>query len=213
MPGNRTRPRGLSLVEVLVAAALLGLILLLLFQVLIPGLKLWRHTRAIAELEQQVMISQDKMMTSLMSTTAESISTLQDSDLRAFSSLTHKGSGLQPGYDPLTGRTVWREAAIFMLRPSNGELQWLAWRGSPSVPPHSLPTHTPFAFTPSQLRTLCGAGLERRVLCEGTTQLQLSNPTDGQWRLEIEASRALSSGPHTVRRVLQVHPRIRGDFT
>ena len=43
--------RGVSLIEVLVAVGLLSLILTLLVQILLPGLRIWKHARAVADIE------------------------------------------------------------------------------------------------------------------------------------------------------------------
>ncbi|MCA9780667.1 MAG: prepilin-type N-terminal cleavage/methylation domain-containing protein, partial [Candidatus Eremiobacteraeota bacterium] len=72
--------KGLTLIEVLVAAALSGVLLTILVKILVPGLQIWRQTQAVSELEQNAMIARAKISDALINSTAESITVIDRSD-------------------------------------------------------------------------------------------------------------------------------------
>ncbi len=205
---------GVTLVELLVALALLGLVLVLLFRVFTPGLTIWKTARAEAELEQQAMVAEARIARSLLASDSESFTVLQDPDLHAFSLLSHEGTDADPGYDDLTGRTIWKSVEIFMLRPSNGELYHLKWFGADPDLGYQLPTDSeaePFRLDPDDLRTLCqDPNLERRLLGRQVTLLNLIPLEDSVgWKFLLESQTSVPKGMKSLQRGAVLVPRIR----
>ena len=198
--------RALSLIEVLVAVALSGLLLVILSQVLIPGFQIWKLTQAVSELEQNGMLAEIKMEAALLQTEAASISSVDQPNLQAISFLDTEGSETQTGYDSLTGRPLWRSMKVFKLQRNTGILSEMSWRGSP------LSTSETFAFTPSQLTNVCNSQEGRRV-AHKVTSLRIIPQTEGFWRVEIDLETDTPRGRHRVQRGFSVLPRIQGDLS
>ncbi len=207
-------PRGLSLVEVLVGASLLALVMVLLFRIFVPGLTIWKTGRAEAEMEQQAMLVESHITASLLGSHSDSITVLDEPELKAISMLGHGGTEDSPGYDDITGRPIWREVVIYSLRPSRRELIRTVWRGEEPSLEYRLPTDSedePFALDPAGLRTLCDAPqLEHRVLSRSAEGLALERQLDSEtWRLTVKYSTSVPSGVSELVRELELVPRMR----
>lgn len=197
--------RAFSLIEVLIAVGLSGLLLVILSQVLIPGFQIWKLTQAVSELEQNGMLAEAKMETALLQTEGASIASVDSPSLQAISFLDTEGSETQTGYDSLTGRPLWRSMKVFKLQRDSGVLSQISWRGSP------LPTSETFAFTPSQLANVCNSEESRRV-AHKVTALRISPlPDQASWRVELELETETARGRHRVQRGFSVLPRIQGE--
>ena len=127
---------GVTLIELLVAMGLLSLIMVLLFQVLIPGLQIWKHARAVADIEQQCMVAEDRIARTVMATVGGSIRSTSSPVVKAISMLGHGGTAAAAGYDQTTGNPDWKRVDIFYLRSANGVLYQSHWEdgAGPSLP-------------------------------------------------------------------------------
>lgn len=200
--GRRHRLRGLTLIEVLVAAALSGILLTLLVQILIPGLQIWRQTQAVSELEQNAMISRAKISDSLLNTTADSITVIDRADRQAISCLNNEGTEDQPGYDGNTGDIFWRSMTMYSLTPSEGILRQYR-RELPAI------VTEPFAFSVSQLDAAINSEDGRLVASKVTSLRLLPPPVDQQiWQLQLTLEGNGPRGPIVLERELNVVPRI-----
>ena len=199
------RYRAVSLIEVLVAVALSGLLLVILTQILLPGFQIWKLTQAVSELEQNAMLAEVKMEAALLQTEGASISSVDEPNLQAISFLDTEGSETQMGYDSLTGRPLWRSMKVFKLQRDSGILSEFNWTGSP------LPSSDTFAFTPSQLTNVCNSEESRRVAHKVTALRITPLPDQIFWRVELELETDTPRGRHQVQRGFSVLPRIQGD--
>lgn len=217
------RPSGISLIELLVVMALLGLIFLLFFQVLVPGLRIWTRTRAVADLEQQAMVAEEKIVLALMATTSKSISQVKTAGLSAVGMLSHGGSSTVGGYETTTGRTRWTSSTLFALR-SDKVLRQTRWQGvQPTFTGKALPTTTAYALAPSELTavltsasTAQGGRLASHVELFAVTAPGEVRP-DGQihpaeqesFLLTLELANTVHGVEKRLRREISVVPRIR----
>ena len=175
-PAKRGTSRGLSLIEVLVAMGLLSLIMVLLIQVLIPGFKIWNRARAIADMEQQAMIAEERIARAVLGSIAGSISSVNTGSLKAISMLGHAGSDGQMGYKSDSGNPDWDRMEIFFVRPADKTLYQTFWNENPgpSLPHDFNDDDEPFKLTTAQLTSLCSnSGHQRRKLAEKVTDLTL----------------------------------------
>ena len=217
------RTGGLSLIEVLVVMALLSLVFTLFTQVLVPGLRLWTRTRAVADLEQQALIAEEKVVAALLATSSRSISRLNSTGAKAVSLLSHGGSSSGAGYDTTTGRTRWSSATLFVLRQDK-VLRQTSWNGvSPTFTGKGFPSPHAFALTSSEIssvlsssRTPQGSRLASNVELFVLTAPGESRP-DGQvhaidqesFLVTLELAVTSYGREKRVRRGIAVVPRIR----
>lgn len=212
----------MSLVELLVAMALLAVVFTLFVSVLVPGLRIWTRSRAVADLEQQALVAEERIVRALLSTSSKSISTFQDSNVSATALLSHGGSSSLAGYETTTGRTRWTSLTLFYLK-SDRVLRQANWTGTnPSFASKTLPSTSTFALTPTELKSVVGSPTLRGSRLAGKVDLfALTGPgetlPDGQVRplteesyvLTLELSTDTPDGEKRVRRQVTVVPRIR----
>lgn len=145
----RRRGEGFTLAETLVAAALMGLVLMLGAQVVTPSLRIWNLDQARSAAEGTAMILERRMTAELLETSRESVTTSRAPVAVSF---------LEPaGYDPETGRTRWSGFIVYVLDDVNRILYRKTWpnpKAALQVPPlpHSFPRSDPVALTPAELR-------------------------------------------------------------
>ena len=113
----------ITLIEILIAVALSGVLLTILVQILIPGLQIWRQTSAVSEIEQNAMVAIAKIELALLNTTADSITVINRADRQAVSCLDNEGTLTNPGYAGTTPEIFWRSMAIFEVNPAEGVLR------------------------------------------------------------------------------------------
>lgn len=139
---------GFTLAETLVAAALLGLVLLLGAQVIAPSLHIWNRDQARSAAEGTAMILERRMAAELLETSRESVTSSRDPVAVSF---------LEPaGYDPETGRTRWSGFVVYVLDDVNRILYRKTWPNPKvvlQVPPlpYSFPVSEPVRMTPAEL--------------------------------------------------------------
>lgn len=195
------RARGLSLIEVLIAMALAGIVLTLLVQIMIPGLQIWRYTQAMSVIEQNAMIAEKKLESTFLNTVKESVAVIDRSDLQAVSCMDNEGTLNQPGYSGTSAEIVWRSVAAYSLRPSQRELRFYR---DPLDPPET----TPAALTTSQLESITtGQGV---LIADRVTQFRATTPTADvptiQFNLILETN--TPRGLQSIEREVIVCPRI-----
>ncbi|MBI3928956.1 MAG: prepilin-type N-terminal cleavage/methylation domain-containing protein [Armatimonadetes bacterium] len=197
--------RGFSLVEVVVASGLLGLLTLVLALLLTPGLRIWNLSQTRSEAEQAMMLAEGHLGEELMETAPSSVQTVDDPGLSALSFLS-PGSNPVEAYDPITGAPTWRQLVVYYL--SSGTLYRKQWQTGSTPPlPYVLPASKPFQVQPDELRLLCVPdGTERRV-CAGLDELELFVPGDGTLILSLEVNLETQNGPETFRRSTTVYAR------
>ncbi len=214
--------RGISLVELLVAMALLAVVFTLFVSILIPGLRIWTRSREVADLEQQALVAEERVVRALLSTSSKSISTFQDSNVSAVALLSHGGSSSSAGYETTTGRTRWTSSTLFYLK-TDRVLRQASWTGtSPTLVNKTLPNTLTFAFTPTELQSVVSfPDLKGSRLAGKVDLFALTGPgetlPDGQTRpatqesyvLTLELSTHTPDGEKRVRRQVAVVPRIR----
>ncbi len=215
--------RGMSLVEVLVALGLFALIMVLLSQIFLPGMRIWKRARAIADIEQQAMVAEERIVRSLMATAPDAVQSLNDPDLKAISFLGHRGQVGSPGYEPNTGNSDWKEVVIFYVKLSDGILYQVKWDGTGGPGGYSLPNQKSFRVSPADIRTVVNSGLgERRRLAEKVTDLSLDPASENlrpavakgkehQFLLKLILSTPIAQRqePAEVLREVAVAPRVR----
>lgn len=194
--------RGITLIEILIAVALSGVLLTILVQILIPGLQIWRQTSAVSEIEQNAMVAIAKIELALLNTTADSITVINRADRQAVSCLDNEGTLTNPGYAGTTPEIFWRSMAIFEVNPAEGVLRQYR---------HELPatTTTAFAFTQSQLDAAITAG-DGRLVANKVTDFRLLPPPVDQnlWQLQLTLENNTPRGMHTISREINFVPRI-----
>ena len=203
--------------------ALLSLIMALFFQVLVPGLQIWTRTRAVADLEQQALIAEERVVTALLATSPGSISKSSSAGVRAISLLSHGGGPSGAGYDTTTGRTRWSSATLFVLRPDK-VLRQTSWMGtSPTLTGKSFPSPRTFALTPSEIGSVLnssatpqGSRLASNVEVFALTAPGESRPSGpvhpaGQesYLVTLELAASSHGREKRIRREIAVVPRIR----
>lgn len=207
---------GVTLVELLVAMGLLALIMVLLIQIMIPGLRIWKHARAVADIEQQAMIAEDRIARALLTSVAgsiQSISSPSSPSLHAISMLSHGGTSEDPGYDSTTGNPEWSQVEIFYVRPP-GTLYQTFWDGSGGAAlPYSFDDDETFALKPAELASLCGnSGNGERRLADKVTRLFLEPPSSDDeetFTLHLTLTTDVPQGRRSVQRELSLVPRMR----
>jgi type II secretory pathway pseudopilin PulG len=208
---------GVTLIELLVTMGLLSLIMVLLFQVLIPGLQIWKHARAVADIEQQCMAAEDRIARTVMSTVGGSIRSASTPALEAISMLGHGGTAATPGYRSDTGNPDWKRVEIFYVRPSDGVLYQTHWEDGtgPSLP-YNFADGT-FQLTVAQLIGLAGSsGQQQHRLAEKVTELRLTPASDETPPIESEGfvlrlslSTDVPRGQKSIAREVFLVPRLR----
>ena len=199
---NKKARRGLTLIEILIAVALSGILLTILVKILIPGLQIWRQTEAVSEIEQNAMIAIAKIETALLNTTADSITVVNRADRQAVSCLDNEGTLTQPGYDGTTADIFWRSMIIFERNPSDNVLRQFQQE-------FPTPITTAFAFTESQLDAAVTAGSGRLVASKVTDFRLLPPPVDQHiWQLQLTLQNNTPRGLHTIEREINFVPRI-----
>lgn len=214
--------RGATLVELLVAVALLGLVFTLFVSVLVPGFRIWTRTRQVADLEQQALVAEDRIVKSLLSSTASSVSSFRDANLSAVGMLSHSGSPETAGYDSTSGRSRWTSATLFCLK-ADKVLREARWTGTaPTLSGKTLPSTQTFSLSPMELQTVAnspsrnGSRLASQVDVFTLTGPGETRP-DGQvqpadveiYLLTLELSTSTPDGEKRVHREVSVVPRIR----
>ena len=213
--------RGVSLIELLVAVGLLALIMTLLVQALLPGLSLWKHARAVADIEQQCMVAEERITRSVLASIASSIQSASDADRSAISMLGHGGSEAVAGNNTTTGEPEWKQVEVFYFRTADGVLYQSFWNGSPGP---ALPydfADAPFALAADDLLGIVGAtGQQERRLADRVTELSLTpavglgSPTGGGGEDEAFVLRLglrvdVPRGERAIVREVRVVPRLR----
>lgn len=182
---ERANDIGISLMEIIVAMSLLSLIMLLLVQTLLPGLKIWNRARAVADLEQQAMIAEERIVRAVTASVGSSIRSTYlppaaSPDLHAVSMMSHGGSYSMAGYNGVTGAVEWNQVDYFSLRPADGVLYSNSWDGSNPALPYDF-EEAPFRLSGAHLALLTGSntGQPPRPLARGVTRLSLVGRRDG----------------------------------
>jgi prepilin-type N-terminal cleavage/methylation domain-containing protein len=197
----RTRS-GITLIEILIAVALSGILLTILVKILIPGLQIWRQTEAVSEIEQNAMIAISKIEIALLNTTADSIAVVDRADRQAVSCLDNQGTLTQPGYDGNSADIFWRSTLIFERNPTDNVLRQF----QQDLP---APTTTAFAFTESELDAAVTAGSGRLIASKVTDFRLLPPPTDQHiWQLQLTLENNTPRGIHQIEREINFVPRI-----
>lgn len=197
----RASPRGLTLVEVLIAAGLAGLLLTILVQLLVPGLRIWRHTQAMSEIEQNAMIAEARIELALLNTTPESITVIDRPDRQAFSCMDNEGDEDEPGYDQ-NADIVWHSMVMFSLNPGERVLRQHR---------HSLTSNPtePYAFTESELDDAINGAPGQMVASKVVSLKLLPPPTEQKlWQVQMTLENDTPRGPRQIHRELNVVPRI-----
>lgn len=221
--GTACSKRGLSLVELLVGLGLFALIMVLLSQVFLPGMRIWKRGRAIADIEQQAMVAEERIVRSLMATAPGAIQFLDDTDLKAISLLSHQGRAGSPGYEPTSGNSYWKEVLIFYVKFPEGILYQVNWDGTGGPGGYDLPDQRSFRMSPADIRTVVNSNLgERHRLAEKVTGLNLNPASENarpaatkgkeyQFLLRLVLSTIVAQRPEPaeVIREVSVSPRIR----
>lgn len=195
------RRRGFSLLETLIAVAVGAVLLTLLTQILIPGFRIWKQTRAVADIEHNARQAEAALRNAFLPTCAYSVTTLNAPDLQAVSFLDHGGSAAVGSYDPVEGRAYWRHMTIFKHVPGQDRLEQSSWTQAP------LPTTSAFFFDIPQLRTAC-ANPNARKVAEHVKSFEVQQPAGKHFRtftLELEAG--TPTGPHTLHHEFAMTPR------
>jgi hypothetical protein len=164
-------------VELLVAIGLLSLILVLLVQVLLPGLRVWKHARAVADMEQQAMVAEERIARAVLATVGVSIASASNPAVKAVSMLGHGGTAATPGYRSDTGNPDWKQVEIFFVQTANRTLYQTSWDGSALSLPYDFEDGT-FRLTPVELIGLASTSGQRHRLAEKVTDLRLSPAAD-----------------------------------
>lgn len=143
------RGEGFTLAETLVAAALMGLVLMMGAQIVAPSLRIWNLDQARSAAEGTAMVLERRMAAELLETTRGSVTTSRSPVAVSF---------LEPaGYDPETGRTRWSGFVVYVLDDANRILYRKTWP-NPKAPlqvpplPYSFPRDEPVALTAAELR-------------------------------------------------------------
>lgn len=202
------RVRALSLAEVLIAVALLGILLLVQVRILIPGLRLWKQTRALSELEQQAMVVEAKLESALLGTVSDTITVLDTQDLQAMSFLNTEGSLTQSGYVETTGEVWCRSMTVFIYRPGSKRLSQLSWAENSG--PHACPTTDLFAFTQAELQGICSSSeFKPKIVSDKVKSFKIVQGSNkGTWEVTLELEAQMPNGPHVIQRGFTVKPRI-----
>jgi len=194
---------GLTLVEVLIAVALTGLLLALLSQVLVPGFQVWKQTQFTSEVEQNGLLAEKRLVEALLATTQDSVGAYESGDFHALSCLAHEGTLDDPGYEELQGETFWQSMTVFKLDRSEERLTNIRWVQPP------LPSSEVFALSAGDLAGICSSGRKGRLVARRVRGLRrLTAPEDKFETLELELSGRSAQGSVTVTRTVTVQPRI-----
>lgn len=198
-PGRR---RGFSLLETLIAIAVGAVLLTLLTQILIPGFRIWKQTRAVADIEHNARQAEAALRQAFLPTCAYSVTTLDAPDLQAVSFLDHGGSAAVGSYDPVEGRAYWRHMTIFKHQPGQDRLERITWTQAP------LPTTSAFYFDVPQLRTACATPVARKV-AEKVKSFVVQQPAGKHfWTFTLELESNTPTGLHTLHHEFSMTPRI-----
>lgn len=197
---------------------LLALIMTLLIQVLLPGLRIWKHARAVADIEQQCMVAEDRIARTVMATIGKSIQSTSNASVAAISMLSHGGTDALAGYDTTTGDPKWKQVEIFHVLATDKILYQSFWdkTAGPSFP-YTFPPAEPFALTGSQLVTLSGGtGEQTHRLAENVTRLSLTPakneipPIDSEgYVLRMTLTTNVPTGQKSIEREVFLVPRLR----
>ncbi|MEW6283643.1 MAG: prepilin-type N-terminal cleavage/methylation domain-containing protein [Candidatus Eremiobacterota bacterium] len=185
------RGRGLTLPELLVGMALLGLLLTILMQLLTPSLHIWDVNRARSDADQAALVLLPRLTRELCATSRQSVTTA-----RGTVSFLSTGS-LEPGYDPRTGKPIWRLFVIYYLDEPGRELYRREW-------PLAAPTSRPVRLTPGELAGLASDG---RRASRGVSGFQMTDAAGEPLRLQVEFVRSSRSGLERTLRTVDLWPR------
>lgn len=186
----------------LVAIGVIGILLVLLSKILIPGFRIWRQAQAVSELEQMSLLAQNRIKRAFLATCEDSVATLDLPHLQAVAFLDHEGTMAAASYSPTEGLTDWRSMAIFKLNRSTGVLSRLRWEHPP------LPSSSAFALTTPQLTAACAQPESSHVASKMTTFRATPTNERRSWRFELEFSGTSVRGPLVIKNEFLLSPRV-----
>ena len=202
----RHKAYGLSLLEVLIAVGLIGVLLSVIAQVLLPGFQIWKQTRARAEVEQAALLAEARIRGAFLPSTPDSVTVVAQPSLSAVSFLTHDGSDSVPSFDPVSGRTFWRAMTILKLDPTRKTLVRLRWEDAP------LPTTDAFAFSQAELTAACSSGLKEEKWANHLDSFEVTPGSEKtRWNFVLTFTTDSPKGPIVARREFLLTPRIQGE--
>lgn len=147
------RPRGFTLAEVLTAASLLGLVLLLGMNVLTPSLRIWNLGQACSTVEGAALLLERRMTNELLASSRRSVTSIRTGPT-ALSFLESRNRR----YDAATGRVQWTGFVVYTLDTTSGKLVRKTW------PNPALSVQTPalaYSFPTTRAVRLTDAELQQ----------------------------------------------------
>lgn len=187
------RRRGLTVMELTVVVSLLGLLLVLCMQILVPSVRVWELNRARADLDQAAMVASGRLQRDLQATDRNSISFRVAYPCALAFPITER-------YEALTGKPIFEKWALYSLDATNRVLYRREW----SV----LATTKPEPLLDPQLSLMAVSPPLQRVTghIAGLRVLNLANP-DAPVRVELELRRPTRGADEVTSRWLEINPR------
>lgn len=187
------RRRGLTVMELTVVVSLLGLLLVLCMQILVPSVRVWELNRARADLDQAAMVASGRLQRDLQATDRNSISFRAAYPCALAFPITER-------YEALTGKPIFEKWALYSLDATNRVLYRREW----SV----LATTKPEPLLDPQLSLMAVSPPLQRVTghIAGLRVLNLAN-RDAPVRVELELRRPTRGADEVTSRWLEINPR------
>lgn len=191
--------KGFSLLEVMLAIGLLGLLTTVVMQVMTPGLRIFTLSQTLGEVETRSLAAHHKLTRELTASTPASVYWLEEPGL---SSLTFLAVDKEGGFDPASGAPVWRQQRAWFVR--QGQLFRRTWQPPEPGLTRTLPTTTAFALNAPEVRAVSSGG---RGLCQGVTRFEVTPAGKGTFRVLLEVEARTQQERKLLHRESEVHLR------
>ncbi|MCE7869253.1 hypothetical protein DYH09_02625 [bacterium CPR1] len=189
----------MTVMEVLVASAVMLMVVSMVFVVYVNGARAWHRGAGQADLLQDLQVVQGQMHREIASSVYESFSA--DAPHRAFSLLSARLDG--GGFQVLDGEVEWQRYVIFYLDLPSRELRRAELKLPPGAPQRTAPgpieSYDP-GTGPRPLADYCTGG---RVIGRDLTELTVKSLAAGRiLNIEVRGERQRSDGQGMERIVL-----------
>ena len=137
--------RGMTLVETLVAAALFAVVMTVLVQSLVPGLRAWSRGDRRAQLQNEADVALSRLRQDVLLTSSATL-TVTANQVQLLLPL---GASGHPARDPVSGQLQWTRQETFYLAGGELKLQAVSFPPSASPPLSRSPRSPRTSFWPA----------------------------------------------------------------
>jgi hypothetical protein len=197
------------------ASVVLGILLTIAYQILVPCLHFWNINQRRAALEEDGLVLENRLQRDMQKSARESINFTQPPQqaVIGFMSVEQNGTN-NPPFDPSSGETLWQRYVLYYQSPAHQALRkvWPDYHNGDAGLlglPWNFPTYQPVPLTPAQLLQIAATpnGTEQ---CVASDVAGLWFQTSGAYLIQgfISLQASTSGGPQTSIRSFSFETRL-----